>query len=109
MSEQNDRLNHLMTRYREACPDIEPSAAFMPGLWDRIEARRSFSFRLRGYARVIATAAATVCFAIAAFQLAPLGRNPMYERTYVEALEADHAPETMAFADLMVDDAALKQ
>lgn len=108
MSEENDRLQHLMARYREACPDLEPSAAFMPGLWDRIEARRSFSFRLRGYARVIAAAATTVCFAIAILQLAPLGRNPMYERTYVEALEADHAPETMALADIMAEESAFK-
>jgi len=109
MSEENDRLQHLMARYRESCPEIDPSAGFMPRLWERIDARRSLSWRLRGYARVIATAAATVCFAIAVFQLSPFTVNPMYERTYLEALEADHTPEAMAFADLVVDEAGVKR
>jgi len=109
MSEENDRLRHLIARYREACPEVQPSAAFMPRLWERIDSRRSLSWRLRGYARVIATAAATICFAIAVLQLAPSGRNPTYERTYLEALEADHAPETMAFADVMVDEAGVNR
>lgn len=109
MSEENDRLQHLMARYREACPGVEPSANFMPRLWERIDARRGLSWRLRRYARVIATAAATLCFAFALVQLAPLTVNPMYERTYLEALEADHTPEVMAFADLAPDEAGIKR
>lgn len=109
MSEENDRLQHLMGRYQAACPEIDPSADFMPRLWERIDMRRSLSWRLRGYARVIATAAATICFAIAVVQLAPIGRNPTYDRTYLEALEADHTPETMAFADLMADEVGVNR
>lgn len=103
MSEHNDPLQHLMARYRDACPEVSPSPEFMPQLWQRIDARRALSWKLRAWGRVIVTAAATLCFAIAMLQLAPIGVNPTYERTYVEALEADQTPETMAFADMVVD------
>ena len=36
----NDKLNPLWAQYREACPDPEPTAGFMPQMWQRIEARR---------------------------------------------------------------------
>ncbi len=36
-----DKLDALWVEYRNACPDPEAGAGFMPGLWQRIEARRS--------------------------------------------------------------------
>ena len=35
----NDKLDPLWAEYREACPDPDPSASFMPQLWQRIDNR----------------------------------------------------------------------
>ena len=40
MDGMNDKLDALWVEYRDACPDPEPSAGFMPRMWQRIEARR---------------------------------------------------------------------
>ena len=37
----DQRLDALFRAYREACPAPEPSANFMPNLWQRIEARQT--------------------------------------------------------------------
>lgn len=36
-----DDLEQLFAAYREALPDPEPSSAFTPGVWSKIETRRS--------------------------------------------------------------------
>lgn len=61
MEDPEARLSDLFAAYREACPDPEPGAAFTPGLWEKIEARRSFAFRLKRISRGIVVAAALVC------------------------------------------------
>ena len=99
--ESRDHLTDLLARYRAACPDIEPGAEFMPRLWQRIDARRSFARRLGVWSRGLATVAATLCLLIGAFILSPLSSiNPVYLQTYVEALNHDNAPETLAYADI---------
>ena len=55
-----ERLDALLAAYRDACPDPEPSADFMPGLWRKIEAQRAFAFTWRRLAQGIVTAAALV-------------------------------------------------
>ena len=48
--------------------------------------------------RSIASAAAVVCFAAMLIQFGPAkGPTPVYAATYLEALEADHAPEQMTY------------
>ena len=102
MSENQDGLQHLLERYRSVCPDVEPTANFMPGLWDRIESRRGFSWKLKIYSRAIASAAAALCFAVMLLQFGPFkGSTSIYDSTYLEALEADHAPEQMAYAAVL--------
>ena len=48
---QNGRLDaelsRLFVQYREALPDPEPTPGFMPGLWRRIDSRRSSAGDLR--------------------------------------------------------------
>jgi hypothetical protein len=39
--ETNAKLDGMFQEYRAALPDVEPGARFMPGLWQRIEARRT--------------------------------------------------------------------
>lgn len=99
MTPEQDPLAPLFDRYRNACTAVDASADFMPQLWNRIDSRRSLSWKVRVYARGIVTAAATVCLAIAAFQLSPFGAaGSLFDRTYLEALEEDHAPEAMAYS-----------
>lgn len=97
-----DRLDQLFRRYREACPEAEPSADFMPGMWRAIEARRGWTFRLRTYARGVIATAATICLSFVLFDMSPLSDKPsIYNETYVEALDDEHAAETLAFADIV--------
>jgi len=52
-----NELDRIFADYREAIPDPEPSAAFMPRLWEAIEARRAFRVRFGRLSRVFVTAA----------------------------------------------------
>lgn len=40
---ENDQLGRLLQEYRTLHPDAEPGANFVPGVWQRIEARRNSS------------------------------------------------------------------
>jgi len=104
MTEQRDGLSELFEQYRAACPDPEAGAGFMPGLWQRIETRRSFASRIRLYARGLVAVAAALCLAIGIFGFtdASAATNPVYTETYVEALDHAEAPETLAYSDVMV-------
>ena len=44
----DERLDALFRAYRQACPDPEPSADFMPRLWLKIEARERVPLLNRG-------------------------------------------------------------
>jgi len=52
-----NELDRIFTDYRAALPDPEPSAQFMPRLWEAIEARRTFRLRFGRLSRVFVTAA----------------------------------------------------
>jgi len=87
-----DRLSRLFTAYREACPDPEPSARFAPGLWEEIEARRSFALRLKRFSQALVTAAVAVCLLMGLYLVRP---EPFTE-TYLEVLAADQSHDTVA-------------
>lgn len=82
------RLDALFAEYRSACPDPDAGADFMPGLWRRIEARRSENvsvFRRLAQVCLFATAAAT----LAMVAIIPrIQREPVYTATYVDVLDA---------------------
>ncbi len=94
----NARLDALLRAYRAACPDPEPGANFMPGIWQKIEARQSYSFFLGRMARAFVTAAVAISFAMAAYVFLP-GSHPsaFYSETYVEALANSHAADSQDF------------
>ena len=84
-------LDALWVEYRGACPDPEPSAQFMPGLWRRIEARRdSGLFIFRRLAQVCVGAAAALAILMGVVLIPHLQKAPVYSATYVDVLTADH-------------------
>jgi len=103
MIEENDALNRLFALYRRLSPDPDPSAGFMPKLWERIEARRNFTWRLKLYARGLVSVAAAVCLAVMVFQFTMPGNgsDAVYSQTYLDALRSANSPEAIAFSDLV--------
>lgn len=81
------RLSGLFAEYREVFPDPEPSARFMPGLWEKIDARRSFAYRLKRLSQAFVTAAAAVCLLMGLY----LARPEPSTDTYLEVLAADQS------------------
>src|ERR1700684_3344345 len=90
----NDKLDALFVEYRAACPDPEPSADFMPGMWKRIEARRVTTvsvFRHWAQACVMATVALTIL--IGAVLIPKLQDRAASNASYIEALAAEHSAD----------------
>lgn len=86
-------LARLFQAYREACPDPEPDASFMPRLWQRIEGQQSLTREFRRLTEVLVTAAAALSLLMG---VVLSNREPAvssYTGTYVEALAANFAPE----------------
>jgi hypothetical protein len=86
---QEERLNALFRAYGEACVPPEPSANFMPQLWQRIESRQTFSFFFGRVARGFVTAAVAATLAMAFYLTVPHASGT-YTSTYVEVLAASH-------------------
>lgn len=92
--DENAALDRLFRAYRDACPDPDPSANFMPELWRRIQERQRSVFFLGRWARAFVTAAAVLTLAMAAYLYIPHGRTSTFtSESYVEALAA-HAQDT---------------
>ncbi len=86
-----DKLDPVWVAYREACPDAEPSAHFMPQLWQRIESQRSAvaSSWFRLWAEVWLVATVTLAIVIGAILIPRVQRNaPAYQASYVDVLAA---------------------
>ena len=98
-------LDALFRAYRQACPDPEPSAHFMPEIWQRIEERQHSLFFLGRWARAFVTAAAVLSLGMAAYLYIPHERNTaLYVESYVEALAAGHALDSPDFAEPTMDE-----
>ena len=86
-----DKLDTLWAKYREACPDPEPTAGFMPGLWQRIEARRAANVTLlRRIAQICVGATVALTLLMGAVLIPRFERAPVYNATYVDVIAADH-------------------
>ena len=79
-----ERLDALFRAYRDACPDPEASANFMPKLWQRIEARQTYTFSFRRMANAFVTAAVALSIALGVYMSVP--RNAYTAQSYIEAL-----------------------
>ena len=81
----DERLDALLRAYRDACPTPEPSANFMPDLWQRIESRQNFTFSFQRMANAFVTAAVALSIALGVYMSIPRS-NPSYSQSYIEAL-----------------------
>ncbi len=92
-------LDALFAEYRSAFPDVDGSANFMPGLWQKIEARRvetTSIFRHMVRACVMAAIALTLLIIVLLPRVRP---EPIYSAsTYVEVLDEAHSNDA---ADLL--------
>ena len=102
---ENGALDALFRAYREACPNPEPSADFMPRLWLRIEAREKIPVLFGRLARNLVTAAlALTVMMTLALSLTRLNNRADYSQTYVEVLAADDAQKSLdPFAPVHVE------
>ena len=92
------RLGAIFAAYREAVPDPEASANFMPQLWQRIDAKRTVPLTLRRLAHVFLSAAAAICLVMSLLQYLP--QSSGITMSYIDFLdEANHA--TVAYADVL--------
>lgn len=93
--DQNDRkLDALFAEYRMACPDPEPGADFMPGLWKRIEARRVATVSVfRHWAQICVMATVALTILIGAVLIPKFQENAASGASYLEALSAEHSAD----------------
>jgi hypothetical protein len=96
MGDDEERLDALFQTYRKACPDPEPSANFMPQLWQKIEARERTSTVFVRLARNLVTAALALSSILAlAVTVSHSRATALPSATYVEVLEEDHARQNL--------------
>ncbi len=98
MSGEDSRLDELFQRYRASCPEIEPSANFMPVVWQRIEARRGFWPVFARLARTGMAAAALLCLVLLALNFVTVNQRTAFQ-SYTDALMADHSAEQTYYTE----------
>jgi len=95
----DSQLDDLFGTYRAACPEPEPSADFMPRLWQRIEVRHSFWFLFQRLARTTMTAGAAACLVLMVLNFVAASPYHLMPSTYVDALMADHSAEKTYYTE----------
>jgi hypothetical protein len=101
VSKMNDemRLDETFRQYRDACPDVEPSANFMPGIWQKIEARQGFWPLFERFGGMVASASAALCLLLLALNLLTSPALNTAPSSYTDALMADHSAEKTYYAE----------
>jgi len=97
-------LDGLFARYREACPEVEPSANFMPSIWARIEAQRErgWMWHLGVYARRMAVATAAACMLLVGLHIGSTwNAETLISRGYVDVLRDSAATEDYAYVPVV--------
>ena len=90
----DERLDALFRAYRAACPDRDPSANFMPELWQRIEARQTFTFSFRRMANAFVTAGVALTVALGVYMAMPSKAAANYPVSYLQALADTSSVDT---------------
>lgn len=99
MIDDESRLDEFFRKYRAACPEVEPGANFMPGIWQKIEARHNFWFIFQGLARTTAAASAALCLLLLVLNLVAAPAAHLPAPTYMDALIADHSAERLYYTE----------
>lgn len=102
MTDEDPKLDTLLQAYRSACPDIEPAANFMPILWQKIEARRSFWLVFQHEARAFVTASAALFVVLLVLNLFSGTQTHLNASTYADALMADHSAEQTYYTEAIL-------
>ncbi|HEY2015442.1 MAG TPA: hypothetical protein VGH38_18180 [Bryobacteraceae bacterium] len=92
--DDEQRLDALFRAYRDACPTPEASANFMPELWQRIEARQTYTFSFKRMANALVTAAVALSIALGVYMSIPR-TNPYYSQTFVEVVAEANAQDSV--------------
>jgi hypothetical protein len=94
------RLDRLFQTYRVSCPEVEPSANFMPNLWQRIESRHTFGFVFQNVARTTVAACAALCLLLVVLNFAlPLENRLAQPPNYTDVLMAEHTAENTYYTE----------
>ena len=93
----DERLDALFQAYRRACPTPEPSANFMPKLWQRIESRQRFTFSFRRMANAFVTAALAMSIALGAYMMTMPRTTTNAALSYIEVLAESRPLDTPDF------------
>jgi hypothetical protein len=89
-----ERLDALFRAYRNACPEVEAGANFMPELWQRIEGRQSFAFSFRRLANTLVPVAVALSLALGIYAYSPRHNTTLSGETYIEALAEANPVDT---------------
>jgi hypothetical protein len=102
MNEFPDDLKAALQCYRDAHPDPEMSATFMPGLWQKIEARRRTAgslAMLRRLAQTYVGFAVTAGLILGVYVIPRLqDRQNQPQSSYAEVVAIDDAQQELAKA-----------
>jgi hypothetical protein len=99
MTNDDSGLNNLFERYRSACPEVEPSANFMPTIWRRIESRRSFRLVFERLARPLMAGTAALLLLLAILTFVSSQQTRLTAPSYVDALLAEHTAEKTYYTE----------
>jgi len=102
MDQWNTELDRLFAKYKDAVPDPDASANFMPGLWRKIEARQSFTSRIKKLTQVFVGATAAVCLMLGMAVVVP-SLQPELRGTYVDVLADAHPPDNLTSLGIRVE------
>ncbi len=93
--DSEQKLDKLFAAYRSAFPDPAPSAAFTPGIWNKIEVRRRQTF-VMAWTRKLMAASASLCFLFGIVLLTPFPNGSTPLATYLDSLDDEHDREVVA-------------
>ena len=102
--DRDNELNALFADYRAAVPDPDAGANFMPELWRKIEARQSFTIRVRKLTQVFVGAAAAICLLFATIEVVPGSARPEPGGSYLDVLAAAHPSDNLAGLGIVARD-----
>jgi hypothetical protein len=98
------RFDEMLGSYREAVPDPEASAAFMPKLWQKIDARQNYLLEWKRWTQGFLAGAVAASLLFVVLQVLPKGSADFYTATYLETLAEDQAPEQLVYRDVAGDE-----